>query len=477
MKIQGTAGKYVIEFYTNGTYLSESNHTDAYDPTVITFTLTAGIGDKEETLGPGDSINLADAFGMTREDFVKYFVSNNWTKDGGSIYNYATYDSATSELQVKTTVSEGVLIDSVNVKPAYKKQVAELLGLDGEDKDVLANMPMTFKVTITLQDRMHLNRTELTLSEKEEFLLVATYNGAYDGTVKFESTDPSCVKVDDNGLVTAVKNTKGDVKIIASLTNSVGKTIRAECLVVVQAALKSFTLEPNVTEMTMNVGDVQTIKAIINQSIKNPPLSWTCSTVNSKIFTVMPSDDRKSAVITAVGTGVADLEVTNTVNPSDKKTIRITVRSAIQAISLKQTELTVPRYKDGYNMGKNDVSYTPANATDTELVWTSSDPGIATVDDDGYITFVNAGVTLITVRPVNNPNGVMASCLLTILGSADKVILSENELTMNVGDTKDVKLDFEPINTTAELTWTPTGEYKDCVTTVSYTHLTLPTKA
>ena len=468
LKIQGTAGKYVIEFYTNGTYLSESNHTDAYDPTVITFTLTAGIGDKEETLGPGDSINLADAFGMTREDFVKYFVSNNWTKDGGSIYNYATYDSATSELQVKTTVSEGVLIDSVNVKPAYKKQVAELLGLDGEDKDVLANMPMTFKVTITLQDRMHLNRTELTLSEKEEFLLVATYNGAYDGTVKFESTDPSCVKVDDNGLVTAVKNTKGDVKIIASLTNSVGKTIRAECLVVVQAALKSFTLEPNVTEMTMNVGDVQTIKAIINQSIKNPPLSWTCSTVNSKIFTVMPSDDRKSAVITAVGTGVADLEVTNTVNPSDKKTIRITVRSAIQAISLKQTELTVPRYKDGYNMGKNDVSYTPANATDTELVWTSSDPGIATVDDDGYITFVNAGVTLITVRPVNNPNGVMASCLLTILGSADKVILSENELTMNVGDTKDVKLDFEPINTTAELTWTPTGEYKDCVTMLPY---------
>ncbi len=182
----------------------------------------------------------------------------------------------------------------------------------------------------------------------------------------------------------------------------------------------------------------------------------------------MPSDDRKSAVITAVGTGVADLEVTNTVNPSDKKTIRITVRSAIQAISLKQTELTVPRYKDGYNMGKNDVSYTPANATDTELVWTSSDPGIATVDDDGYITFVNAGVTLITVRPVNNPNGVMASCLLTILGSADKVILSENELTMNVGDTKDVKLDFEPINTTAELTWTPTGEYKDCVTMLPY---------
>lgn len=468
LKIEGTAGKYVIEFYTNGTYTSESNHTSAYDPTVMTFTLTAEIGDKEETLGAGDSYNLAEAFGMTQEDFLKYFVSNNWTKDGGSIYNYATYDNTTSILTIKNNVSEGTLIDTVNVKPTYKKQVAELLGLNAEDEDVLASMPMSFKVTITLKDQLRLNRTELTLSEKEEFLLVAHYNGAYDGNVKFESSDESYVKVDDNGLVTAIKNTKGDVKITASLTNSSGKTITAECLVVVEAALNSFTLDPNVTEMSMFVGESTTIKAVIKQAIKNPPLSWTCSTVNSKIFTVQASDDRKSAVITAVGTGTADLEVTNTVNPDDKKTIRITVRSSIQTISLKQTEMSVPRYKDGYNMGKNDVSYTPTNATDTELIWTSSNPTIATVDEDGYISFINAGVTLITVRPVNNPNGVMASCLLTIIGSADKVILSEKELTMNVGEIKGIEVDFEPINTTADLTWTPTGETKDCVTILPY---------
>ena len=89
LKIEGTAGKYVIEFYTNGTYVSESNHTEAYEPTVFTFTLTAAIGDKEETLGSGDSLDLAQAFGMTREDFLRYFISTNWTKDGGAIYNYA----------------------------------------------------------------------------------------------------------------------------------------------------------------------------------------------------------------------------------------------------------------------------------------------------------------------------------------------------------------------------------------------------
>lgn len=468
LKIEGTAGKYVIEFYTNGTYVSESNHTEAYEPTVFTFTLTAAIGDKEETLGSGDSLDLAQAFGMTREDFLRYFISTNWTKDGGAIYNYANYDSTTGVLTIKNNVAEGTLIDQVNVKPAYKKNVAELLGLDAENEDVLNAMPMTFRVVVNLKDQLRLSATSITLSEKAEYQLTATYNGTYDEPVKWSSSDSSYVKVDDNGLITALKNTKGDVVVTASLTNAAGKTITASCLVVVEPALSSFSLDPNVTEMSMFVGESTTIKAVIKQAITNAPLSWSCSTANSNIFSVSTSSDCKSAIITANGTGTADLVVENTVNKEDRKTIRITVRSAIQSISLKNEEMSVPRYKDGYNMGKNDVSYTPTNATDTDLIWTSSNTSIATVDDEGYISFINAGVTLITVRPVNNPNGIMASCLLTIIGSADKISFSENDITMNVGETHSVTVDFEPINTTADLTWTPTGDGKDCVTILPY---------
>lgn len=468
LKIEGTAGKYVIEFYTNGTYVSESNHTEAYEPTVFTFTLTAAIGDKEETLGSGDSLDLAQAFGMTREDFLRYFISTNWTKDGGAIYNYANYDSTTGVLTIKNNVAEGTLIDQVNVKPAYKKNVAELLGLDAENEDVLNAMPMTFRVVVNLKDQLRLSATSITLSEKAEYQLTATYNGTYDEPVKWSSSDSSYVKVDDNGLITALKNTKGDVVVTASLTNAAGKTITASCLVVVEPALSSFSLDPNVTEMSMFVGESTTIKAVIKQAITNAPLSWSCSTANSNIFSVSTSSDCKSAIITANGTGTADLVVENTVNKEDRKTIRITVRSAIQSISLKNEEMSVPRYKDGYNMGKNDVSYMPTNATDTDLIWTSSNTSIATVDDEGYISFINAGVTLITVRPVNNPNGIMASCLLTIIGSADKISFSENDITMNVGETHSVTVDFEPINTTADLTWTPTGDGKDCVTILPY---------
>lgn len=464
LKIDGVAGNYVIEFYTNGTYTDESEggHTSAYSPTTVTFTLTAKIGDKEETLGSGDSYDLAAAFGMTTEDFLKCFNANQWTKDGGSIYNYATYDNSTAVLTIKNNVSEGVLIDTVDVRASQKAYVASLLGLDPNNVDELNSMPTSFRVTINLKDQLRLSSTALTLSEKATHQLTATYNGTYDEPVKWTSSDSRYVEVDENGLVTAVRNTTGDVIITASLTNTAGKTITATCLVVVEPALSSFTLDPNVKEMSMFVGESTTIKAVIRQAITNAPLSWTCSTANSNIFSVVAASDGKSAVVTATGTGTADLIVENTVS-GDRKTIRITVRSSIESISLKNSELSVPAFKEGYNMGKSDVSWNPKDATDTDLIWSSSDTSIATVDEDGYITFVNAGVTLITVRPVNNPNGVMASCLLTIIGSAKNIKLSETDITMEVGQDYSVLVDYEPINTVADLTWTPTGNDADCV--------------
>jgi len=51
LAVSGVAGNYIIEFYTNGTYKGEGDgeRTIAYNPTVVSFTLTANIGDKEET--------------------------------------------------------------------------------------------------------------------------------------------------------------------------------------------------------------------------------------------------------------------------------------------------------------------------------------------------------------------------------------------------------------------------------------------
>ena len=447
LAVSGVAGNYIIEFYTNGTYKGEGDgeRTIAYNPTVVSFTLTANIGDKEETLGPGDSYDLAAAFGMSTEDFVKCFNANNWTKDGGSIYNYGSYDANKATLTINQSVSEGVLIDKVTVRPSQKAYVASLMGLDPDDPDVLNSMPTEFTITITLKDQLILNTTAITISQGATYQLKASYNGTYEAPIKWTSSDTNYVTVDDNGLVKGIKITSGNIIVEASLTNSQGRTITARCIVVVEKKLDKFTLNPS-KDFSMYVGETTTVRAEITQNITNAPLEWKCSNANIGYFTVDPASDGKSAVITAKIAGYADLIVTNTAT-GESKTLRITVVSNIQTISLKYSDLTVPFYKQGYNM-KGDVGYTPTTATATDLVWSCSDSSVATVDKDGYITFKTAGTVLITVRPDINPNGVMASCLLTISASPTSITLSTNTVSMNVGDIQIIDVEFAPTNTT-----------------------------
>ena len=217
LAVSGVAGNYIIEFYTNGTYKGEGDgeRTIAYNPTVVSFTLTANIGDKEETLGPGDSYDLAAAFGMSTEDFVKCFNANNWTKDGGSIYNYGSYDANKATLTINQSVSEGVLIDKVTVRPSQKAYVASLMGLDPDDPDVLNSMPTEFTITITLKDQLILNTTAITISQGATYQLKASYNGTYEAPIKWTSSDTNYVTVDDNGLVKGVKITSGNIIVEA----------------------------------------------------------------------------------------------------------------------------------------------------------------------------------------------------------------------------------------------------------------------
>ena len=54
----------------------------------------------------------------------------------------------------------------------------------------------------------------------------------------------------------------------------------------------------------------------------------------------------------------------------------------------------------------------PSNAADPSLTWESSDPSVATVDENGVVTGVSAGTAIITVK--SNETGVSATCVITV---------------------------------------------------------------
>ena len=67
----------------------------------------------------------------------------------------------------------------------------------------------------------------------------------------------------------------------------------------------------------------------------------------------------------------------------------------------------------------------------TDLVWTSSDESVATVNKEGEVTTVSAGQTVITVRA----GSLSSSCTLTVCQTsiAPVILLDSGDITIGVG--------------------------------------------
>lgn len=442
LRINGAAGEYDIYFYTYGSYFSEDNCTSAYTPSVVHLTLISQIEDKEEIINIGDSYNFAEAFNMTTSDFLSAFSVSVSMAGGGSADNYASYDSSKGVL---TALAEGRVEARLTIRSGKQDYVRSLMGLAPDEE-----LPEYFTTTIDIVDRIYLDRSTLTISLGQTYQLSMVLNGTYSGSVTWSSSDDRYVTVDETGLIKGVRITQSDVTITATLDAGNGIYKTATCIVKVEAAVDGFTINPNTTQ-TMLPGEHLTVVANIKQTVSVAPLMWISS--NTSVFTVETAADGKSAILTAVAGGTATLTVLNPVN-EQYQTLEIIVRVPISDISFSQAEISSGMYKGGYNI-RSEVKYAPNNATDTSLTWSSSDTSVAVVDKDGYITFKGPGTTLISVYPTYNPYNVMASCRFTVIGTPEKMTLSETDVTINVNDTKTLEMDFQPENSITELTFTP----------------------
>lgn len=452
LQVKGVAGKYRVYFYTYDTYdptlkpnVPEGAYegTLAYEPTVVKLTIKSDIENKDETLSIGDNYNFAEAYHMTLQDFKDCFDITFEMQDGGDHTIYKDYNQPTATLKA---LAEGVVVAKLKVKPEKVSYVRELMGLS-DDESLPENN--TFITYIRILDRIMLDRSSLTISVGQTYQLSVLLNGIYDGIITWESSDERSVSV-DSGLITGLRITQSDVYITATLDAGDGVYRKATCAVKVEAAIDSFTLNPN-KDQTMLVGDHLIVKANIRQTVSVAPLDWVST--DTSVFTVETSADGKSGTITATGGGRADLVVYNTVN-KDYQVLHVTVKVAIDGLKLKQESLSLSQYTKGYNIF-DDVSYTPTNATETGLTWSSSNTSVLTVNKEGYISFVGPGTALVTVYPTFNPYNVMTSCMVTVVGTPTSITLSKSEVTMNVQESVTIDVAFTPANTSSNLTWRP----------------------
>lgn len=444
LRVQGLAGEYDVYFYTYGSYDENvENGTTAYTPTVLHLTLRSDIKDQSRILNIGDIHNFAEHYNMTKEDFNECFSVAIQMKEGAPDYaEYADYNAASGELTAKRV---GELVATLTVKSGKEAYLRRLMGLEAD-----AVIQDKFTTNISITDNIQLNRTSMTIVVGQKEQLSVKLNSTYTGTVTWESENSTYVKVNESGLVEGVRVTTTDVIVRATLDAGNGLYKTAECTVKVEATVTDFTLSPDGDQM-MLPGEHLTVVAGIKQTVTVAPLQWFSS--DDSILSVEQAADRKSAILTAGKGGEATLTVFNTVNNS-YKAFKVIVRVPISQIAFRSPNLSVEYYKGGFNM-KREVSWGPNNATDTDLVWSSADTSIVALDSDGYMTLTGPGTTLVSVYPKYNPYNVMASCLVTVIGTPDKMILSATDVTVDVGKSATVDVEFEPENTTTGITWTP----------------------
>ena len=120
----------------------------------------------------------------------------------------------------------------------------------------------------------------------------------------------------------------------------------------------------------------------------------------------------------------------------------------VTSIALSESALTLK-----VNETKTLTASIPEDAGIKDIVWSSSDQSVATVDPAGKVTAVAKGSCLITATAADG-SGVKAECQVTVVQPVTSITLNNTTLTLEVGKAQTLTATVLPADATNKaLTW------------------------
>ncbi len=273
------------------------------------------------------------------------------------------------------------------------------------------------------EDATKVTASDITIKEGQTASIALTIEptGASTKNVTYISSNENVAKV-SNGTVTGVSAGKATITI--KTRNGHEETFE---VTVIESNLTKITLNP--TTLNFVVGDTASkkISATLEPAdAMNRKITWTSTDTN--VATVNDKGE-----VTAVGKGTCEIKATSEKNANVFGSCSVTVSEVeVESISLDKQTLKVGPGKTSEALV---VTFTPANATNKTITWSSNPTSIATVTD-GKVTGVAEGTATITAT---SANGKTATCNVTIAEvgmtiAEAKAAVQRDGLQSHIGD-------------------------------------------
>ena len=369
------------------------------------------------TLEP-TSVELVDGESITITATISPSDATNkqvkWTSNSPSIL--------VSNGKITTSFNQAAPTTLINGKPSLGRFTITATTVDGNKMAKCQVIVYAKTIAVT---GIRLSETSLQLNKGDSRTLVAIVqpDNATDKTVRWTSSDSSVASVDQNGTITAVGGGK------ATITASSGG-FSATCSVDVDIPVKSISLDVNVLYLEKGRFAILTATVLPDDAM-DKRVQW--SSDNPAVATV-----DQNGRVEAVGVGKA--KITATAGGYSAYCSVTCVIIPVAAVTLDKTSLSLAKGSSA----TLTATVAPRDATDKTVQWSSDNPSVATVDQNGQVTAVNAGSATITATVGDHS----ATCQVSVFIPVTSVSLSSTELTLVAGETAVLEASILPDDAT-----------------------------
>lgn len=211
-----------------------------------------------------------------------------------------------------------------------------------------------------------------------------------------------------------------------------------------EVAVSGVSIDQSSVEMT--IGEKKQLSATVTPSdATDQSITWSSS--KKSVATIS-----NQGLVTAIAEGTTTIKAR-----AGEKTSAciVTVRKeiiAVTSITLDKTSLSLVK-------GESETlvaTVNPSNATHTKVSWTSTAPGVATVDSEGNVKAIANGNATITAQV----DDIKATCPVTVTTPVESITLNKTKLTLNKGESETLVATIVPTDATeATVTWGTSNPY------------------